>query len=101
MSEQTYNGWTNRATWNAVLWIANDERLYKSWRAQSIANNSRTGKVWTEELVRFFLRLWWPDGKTPDGCDWETEANLQEIADAWDEEAKEDTEAMAASRDCD
>ena len=30
MSE-TYNGWTNWATWNAVLWARNDEPSYRWW----------------------------------------------------------------------
>jgi len=95
MSEQTYNGWTNRATWNAVLWIANDEELYRIWRTAC----SFTEGIWHNEAVKAFLGGVWPDGKTPDGDDWENEANLQEIADAWNEEVKEYTEAMAASRD--
>ena len=29
MTNTTYNGWKNWATWNVALWLGNDEALYK------------------------------------------------------------------------
>ena len=32
MTDTTYNGWKNWATWNVALWLGNDEGLYKMAR---------------------------------------------------------------------
>lgn len=30
MGAESYNGWTNYATWNVNLWLSNDEPLYRA-----------------------------------------------------------------------
>jgi len=32
MTDTTYNGWKNWATWNVALWLGNDPALYKMAR---------------------------------------------------------------------
>lgn len=56
MTDSTYQGWTNRATWNVNLWINNEEPLYREMRA---------GRPFTAKSAEAFVRGVFPDG-TPD-----------------------------------
>ena len=58
--DTTYNGYPNRATWNANLWIMNDEPMYRAWQAEG-----SMGK-WTAGRVRMFLSDMLGEA-TPDG----------------------------------
>jgi hypothetical protein len=33
MTTETFNGWTNHATWNVSLWIQNEQWLYNTAKA--------------------------------------------------------------------
>ena len=34
ITNSTYNGWTNKATWLVKLWMDNDQSAYSYWREQ-------------------------------------------------------------------
>ncbi len=67
MTNQTYNGWADRTTWNCALWIQNDETLY---------NLAKLCKDYTEFL--FEMQVMCGFNATPDGADW-GEADLTEM----------------------
>lgn len=75
---QTYNGWTNRETWNTSLWIGNVEPLYKL--ILGIISDSKNEGDFTDRLEQFLWIIW--DGKTPDG-DSLKPVNFVEIANHW------------------
>ena len=75
-----YNGWSNRETWNANLWMTNEEPIYKL--IGRIAKGCHSVSELADNLEEFLLILW--NDKTPDGdslgpVDW------VEIAEAWAE----------------
>lgn len=73
-----YNGWTNWATWNAALWVDNDEGTYRSRTAYT--------SNWSAAEAKMFFNEVFPNG-TPDmeksdmsDIDW------NEIAENWSAE---------------
>ena len=38
MDTETYNGWTNRATWLVALWLDNEYELYTAVRDMPVIN---------------------------------------------------------------
>ena len=51
MSDNTYNGWTNRETWALMLWINNDEGLV-SWAREIVELAEPHGIVQVEDQIR-------------------------------------------------
>lgn len=70
----TYNGWANYETWNASLWIGNDEFLYNTARA-CVTYAEAGENVWdkfvrcmTDGMIGRFM------GETGDGVRWDDPA---------------------------
>lgn len=63
MTEETYNGWKNRATWNTHLWLTgNDYGTYQVVTCVARRGSEETAAAAVEALCREA----WGD-KTPDG----------------------------------
>jgi len=63
MTDTTYNGWKNHATWNVALWIGNDEGLY------NFAKGCDTYQDFVCKMREFFAST-----ETPDKVDWDDES---------------------------
>lgn len=68
MTQQTYNGWKNRQTWNAALWIGNDEGLY---RAACDFMSRYSGRA---PYGCFIRSMGMEHERTPDGIGWYSNA---------------------------
>ena len=79
----TYNGWANYETWNAFLWIGNDEFLYNTAKAcvTYVGDNEtpwdKFVRCMTEGQIGRFI------GATGDGIRWDDPAiDADEMNDA-------------------
>ena len=79
-TDTTYNGWTNYETWNAALWIGNDEFLYNTAKACVTYREAGIETPW-EKFVRCMMegQVGRYLGATGDGVRWDDPA-----IDAWE-----------------
>ena len=72
-TRQTMNGWANYETWNAALWIGNDEFLYNT--AKACVEFAEGENPWTK-FVRCMTdgQIGPHLGKTGDGVRWDDPA---------------------------
>ena len=72
MTSNTYNGWANYQTWNAALWIGNDEFLYNT--AKACVEYCGDDETPWEKFVRCMTegQIGRCLGQTPDGVKWDS-----------------------------
>lgn len=79
-----YNGWTNYETWNANLWMTNEEPSYRA-----IVREARNGGISAEKCRQLFLIFF--ELGTPDMADDPSRAiaeiDWDELAEAWSDMA--------------
>jgi hypothetical protein len=80
IDNKPYNGHTNWATWNVMLWLDNDEGLYKEYRR--LAARRRFSADSAEEFVKEWMPSGTPDFDSPaefSNVDWDSIAeNMNE-----------------------
>lgn len=74
-----YQGWTNRETWNANLWLSNDAGLY-GFVEELADEHGDDFEAMGHAVFGFAVQLW--GSETPDG-DSLADVNWLEIATDW------------------
>ena len=68
MTDEKYNGWTNRPTWNTALWLFNNQSRHAMMR-DIFSNKEATPKT-AETFCRGTFGKKTPDGHSLDVVDW-------------------------------
>lgn len=66
MTDNTYNGWKNRQTWNVSLWINNDEPLYRA----AVDYMKTKGHKSRAPYKNFIVHEGLDGARTPDNIAW-------------------------------
>lgn len=110
MKDETYNGWKNYPTWDVNLWLSNEPPLYREVLERTSAAiagsfvmfDHETPEVVARCAVGDMLREWVTNDLAPDlGASFASDlltwalqhVDWDEIADAWIEMVKENTDA--------
>ena len=83
MTDETYNGWTNRETWAANLHITNDQGLYESAREYVQDSLDAAGADKGSHTAAYALEEWF-EGITEDFPDGEgIQMMVRDIGSVW------------------
>ena len=79
MGDTTYNGWSNYQTWNANLWLSNDEPVYRiAWeRTEGVTDAHRAGVILRTVWRTFLSESAKAEAKPSRFINWD------EIGEAW------------------
>jgi hypothetical protein len=93
MENNTYNGYTNRATWNLMLWISNDECAYHFFRDLyfRIGGDHPDDR---QDMIESYAREWF--GQTTPDRDRLSDVDWQEVREHLDDDNSDILEEFAA-----